>query len=131
MEEAPCRGDETVLDLGCGTGLFTEWLGARVRRAVGLDISPALLGLSVAAPRVLFCRYDGQRIPLASSTFDYVLSSEVVHLLSDRLLELCGYSLYKGIMGHIDGRSPASVLGEERLAERAYASPRMAMLKRS
>ena len=41
---------------------------------------------------------------------------------SDRLLELCGYSLYKGIMGHIDGQSPAVVLGDGRLEERAYAS---------
>ncbi|MEM7409470.1 MAG: phytanoyl-CoA dioxygenase family protein [Myxococcota bacterium] len=55
---------------------------------------------------------------------------EIARGFSDRLLELCGYSLYKGIMGHIDGQSPASVLGEERLAERAYASPRMAALKR-
>lgn len=50
---------------------------------------------------------------------------EITRTFSDRLLELCGYSLYKGIMGHIDGASPASVLGDGRLEERAYASPRM------
>jgi ectoine hydroxylase-related dioxygenase (phytanoyl-CoA dioxygenase family) len=54
---------------------------------------------------------------------------EITRTFSDRLLELCGYSLYKGIMGHIDGASPASVLGEGRLEERAYASPRMRELK--
>ena len=47
---------------------------------------------------------------------------EITRTFSDRLLELCGYSLYKGIMGHIDGQSPAIVLGEGRLEERAYAS---------
>lgn len=47
---------------------------------------------------------------------------EITRTFSDRLLELCGYSLYKGIMGHIDGQSPAVVLGDGRLEERAYAS---------
>lgn len=46
---------------------------------------------------------------------------EIARGFSDRLLQLLGYGLYKGIMGHIDGESPAVVLGEERLAERAYA----------
>ncbi|MBJ19446.1 MAG: phytanoyl-CoA dioxygenase [bacterium] len=50
---------------------------------------------------------------------------EVTRTFSDRLLELCGYSLYKGIMGHIDGASPGAVLGEARMADTAFASPRM------
>jgi ectoine hydroxylase-related dioxygenase (phytanoyl-CoA dioxygenase family) len=49
---------------------------------------------------------------------------EITRTFSDRLLELCGYSLYKGIMGHIDGQSPASVLGDGRLEERAYSGKR-------
>lgn len=49
---------------------------------------------------------------------------EIARSFSDRLLELCGYSLYKGIMGHIDGESPAVVLGDGRLEERAYGTPR-------
>jgi ectoine hydroxylase-related dioxygenase (phytanoyl-CoA dioxygenase family) len=49
---------------------------------------------------------------------------EITRSFPDRLLELCGYSLYKGIMGHIDGESPAVVLGDGRLAERAYSTPR-------
>jgi ectoine hydroxylase-related dioxygenase (phytanoyl-CoA dioxygenase family) len=39
---------------------------------------------------------------------------------SDRLLELLGYRLYKGIMGHVDGRSPGEVAFGERMAETAY-----------
>lgn len=39
---------------------------------------------------------------------------------SDRLLELLGYRLYKGIMGHVDGRSPGEVVFGERFAETAY-----------
>lgn len=53
---------------------------------------------------------------------------EIARGFPDRLLELCGFSLYKGIMGHIDGQSPGAVLGEERMADTAYASPRMQAL---
>lgn len=51
---------------------------------------------------------------------------EIVRDFPDRLLELCGYALYKGISGHVDGQSPAAALGEERLVETAYASGRNA-----
>ena len=45
---------------------------------------------------------------------------EVAATFSDRLLELLGYKLYKGVMGHIDGRSPGEVVFGDRFAERAY-----------
>jgi ectoine hydroxylase-related dioxygenase (phytanoyl-CoA dioxygenase family) len=54
---------------------------------------------------------------------------EITRGFSDRLLELCGYTLYKGISGHVDGRSPATVLGVERLADTAYASNRSGALR--
>ena len=31
---------------------------------------------------------------------------------SPRLRELCGYSVYNGLIGHIDKRSPVELLGE-------------------
>jgi ectoine hydroxylase-related dioxygenase (phytanoyl-CoA dioxygenase family) len=46
----------------------------------------------------------------------------------ERLRELLGLSLYKGIMGHVDGKSPGAVLGDAQLADTAYASPRMSAL---
>jgi ectoine hydroxylase-related dioxygenase (phytanoyl-CoA dioxygenase family) len=49
---------------------------------------------------------------------------EIAATFDDRLLELCGYRLYKGTMGHVDGRSPGEVLFGERLAERAYTYER-------
>lgn len=45
---------------------------------------------------------------------------EVASTFSDRLLELLGYRLYKGIMGHVDGRSPGEVVFGDRFAETAY-----------
>jgi ectoine hydroxylase-related dioxygenase (phytanoyl-CoA dioxygenase family) len=45
---------------------------------------------------------------------------EVAATFSDRLLELLGYRLYKGAMGHVDGRSPGEVVFGPRFAETAY-----------
>jgi ectoine hydroxylase-related dioxygenase (phytanoyl-CoA dioxygenase family) len=44
--------------------------------------------------------------------------------MPERLLELLGMNLYKGIMGHVDGQSPGAVLGESRAAETAYTGER-------
>ncbi len=44
----------------------------------------------------------------------------IAETFSDRLLELLGYRLYKGIMGHIDGASPGEVVFGERMAQTAY-----------
>jgi ectoine hydroxylase-related dioxygenase (phytanoyl-CoA dioxygenase family) len=48
------------------------------------------------------------------------VAPEVAATFPDRLLELMGYRLYKGAMGHIDGRSPGEVVFGERFAETAY-----------
>jgi ectoine hydroxylase-related dioxygenase (phytanoyl-CoA dioxygenase family) len=45
---------------------------------------------------------------------------EVAATFPDRLLELLGYRLYKGIMGHVDGKSPGEVVFGDRMAETAY-----------
>ena len=45
---------------------------------------------------------------------------ETAATFSDRLLELLGYRLYKGIMGHVDGASPGEVVFGARMAQTAY-----------
>jgi ectoine hydroxylase-related dioxygenase (phytanoyl-CoA dioxygenase family) len=45
---------------------------------------------------------------------------EVARTFSDRLLQLCGYSLFRGLMGHVDGKSPAAALGLDRMRQTAY-----------
>jgi ectoine hydroxylase-related dioxygenase (phytanoyl-CoA dioxygenase family) len=45
---------------------------------------------------------------------------EIAAEFPDRLLELLGYRLYKGIMGHVDGLSPGEVAFGARMAETAY-----------
>jgi hypothetical protein len=45
---------------------------------------------------------------------------EVAGQFPDRLLELLGYRLYRGTLGHVDGASPGEVVFGERMAETAY-----------
>ena len=45
---------------------------------------------------------------------------DVAATFPDRLLELLGYRLYKGIMGHVDGASPGEVVFGAHMAETAY-----------
>jgi ectoine hydroxylase-related dioxygenase (phytanoyl-CoA dioxygenase family) len=59
------------------------------------------------------------------------IPAEVAATFPDRLLELLGYSLYKGIMGHVDGRSPGEVVFGERMAERAYRDAEAARAARA
>ncbi len=54
---------------------------------------------------------------------------EITETFSDRLLELSGYALYKGISGHVDGQSPAGALGIERMDDTVYASKRKGSLR--
>jgi ectoine hydroxylase-related dioxygenase (phytanoyl-CoA dioxygenase family) len=56
---------------------------------------------------------------------------EIAAKFPDRLLELLGYRLYKGIMGHVDGRSPGEVVFGSRLAETAYRDAEAARADRA
>jgi ectoine hydroxylase-related dioxygenase (phytanoyl-CoA dioxygenase family) len=48
------------------------------------------------------------------------IPADVAATFDERLLSLLGYRLYKGIMGHVEGRSPGEVVFGERFAETAY-----------
>ena len=52
----------------------------------------------------------------------YSLSPTDGQDMPEELAALCGFSLYRGIMGHVDGASPGRYLGADRLAETAYAA---------
>jgi trans-aconitate 2-methyltransferase len=84
------RGDETVLDAGCGTGRVTEMLMARLPRgvAIALDGSPAMIErarerLGLLGDRVEFLVAD-LRLPLPlESPVDAILSTATFHWILD------------------------------------------------
>lgn len=55
------------------------------------------------------------------------LTREVLASFPERLLRLAGFTLYRGIMGHVDGAAPGEVvLGADHFHERAYDQTRFA-----
>jgi trans-aconitate 2-methyltransferase len=91
LDRLPLRGDETVLDAGCGSGRVTERLLERLPagRVIALDGSPSML----AAARNRLARFDGRvayvqadlgrSLPLAPATVDAVLSTATFHWVAD------------------------------------------------
>jgi ubiquinone/menaquinone biosynthesis C-methylase UbiE len=90
----PWRGDEAVLDVGCGRGLLL--LGAAKRlttgRATGIDLWQVedLSGNSLAATRanaeaegvadrVVIQTGDARKLPFADASFDVVVSNAALH----------------------------------------------------
>jgi trans-aconitate 2-methyltransferase len=84
------RGDEVVLDAGCGTGRLTaDLLEALPRgRVVGVDLSQNMLGTAREhlsrkfGARVSFVACDLQRVPFVGS-FDGIVSTAAFHWVPD------------------------------------------------
>ena len=79
-----------ILDLGCGTGRFSEGLAARFdAEVVGVDPSTKMLVLASAKlrdNRVQYLRGRGEAIPLASQSVDMVFMSMSFHHFVDPVL---------------------------------------------
>ena len=99
LDSIPWRGDEKVLDVGCGRGLFLIGAAQRISKpakATGVDIWDAheLTGNSADAvmanaraegvsDRVKVETGDAKKLPYSASTFDVVTSSLVFHQMHD------------------------------------------------
>src|SRR3954468_973887 len=71
-----------VLDAGCGTGAMLVWAEGDVgARAVGLDFSVDALRYCRARTRAGLLQGDAASLPVAASSFDLVLSLDVIQHL--------------------------------------------------
>jgi arsenite methyltransferase len=99
LDRIPWRGDERVLDVGCGRGLLTVAAAHRVPNGsvVGVDvwIPTAITGniadsvlqnarIEGVDDRVEVTRGDARELPFPDAGFDVVISNFVVHELKSR-----------------------------------------------
>ncbi|MFO1029660.1 MAG: class I SAM-dependent methyltransferase [Planctomycetota bacterium] len=98
LDAAPWRGDEVVLDVGCGAGLMLVGAAKRLRtgQAIGVDLwrSEDLAGnrpeaalanaqAEGVAERVRIETADMRQLPLADASVDRVVSRAAIHNLAD------------------------------------------------
>ena len=99
MDALAWKGNETVLDVGCGSGLLLNAAAHRVPqgRAVGVDIwrkadlangqaKTALRNARIegVAARVQVQEADARHLPFDAATFDVVVSLNVLHNIAKR-----------------------------------------------
>jgi SAM-dependent methyltransferase len=84
------KGDERVLDFGCGSGRIAYWIAPRVKEVIGLEVTPGMIelaGKNRVAGNVKFMLYDGSHFPPLPEPVDLILSVGVVQIMKGESLK--------------------------------------------
>ena len=75
-----------VLDVGCGNGIYTQWLAKKCGPAVGVDHNEKnLIWAKNEFPECEFVMSNGEKLPFADQSFGAVMLTEVLeHTRDDR-----------------------------------------------
>ncbi len=75
-----------VLDVGCGNGIYTQWLAKKAGHAVGVDHNQKNLAWAKSEfPNCDFVFSNGENLPFADESFGAVMLTEVLeHTRDDR-----------------------------------------------
>jgi len=99
LDDLALRGDEKILDVGCGRGLLLIGAAKRIRsgRATGVDIwNPQDLSgnspeatkenakLEGVLDKVRIENHDARKLPYPDANYDVVVSSLALHNIDDR-----------------------------------------------
>lgn len=79
-----------LLDVGCGTGLFLEWLSQRVQaESHGIDLSPNSIEMAKRTnPKLLLTAGDAEALPYQDDSFQRISCNGAGHHLLDFLSAL-------------------------------------------
>ncbi|MHC1789765.1 methyltransferase domain-containing protein [Solidesulfovibrio sp.] len=82
----PERLSGRVLEIGAGSGLLTRRLAPRLAEDglyVALDLSPGMLGQAALPAGVCRLAANGEVVPFAPGTFDFLASASAMHWYAD------------------------------------------------
>lgn len=76
--------DKPLIDLGCGSGIFTQMLSERGFECIGVDLSHSLLRRGKQhQPQLDFIQADVEALPFADNSLDTIVLSCLIHHLPD------------------------------------------------
>lgn len=74
---------KTILEVGCGTGHFTRWLGVLGMQAAGLDLSHPMLEEAKGLGSAAYLQGDALMLPFLSKSIDLVAMITTLEFLSE------------------------------------------------
>jgi ubiquinone/menaquinone biosynthesis C-methylase UbiE len=81
LDQIEWRGDERVVDVGCGAGAYSSAVRARTLHYIAGDLSLGMLQATDAPVRV---NLDAQRLPLADNRIDVLLANHMLYHVPDK-----------------------------------------------
>ena len=87
LDKIQWRGDETVVDIGCGAGVYVAAARQRSRLYVAGDLSLGMLQ-GLPQPDLPRLNLDAQRLPLADKSVDVVLANHMLYHVPDKAAAL-------------------------------------------
>ncbi len=78
------RPSDTILDVGCGVGYFTQFFSGKVKKIVGVDVSFHMIETAYTLnPKGFFIVAKADEIPFREMIFDGIFSYGVTQYLPD------------------------------------------------
>lgn len=83
VDQIEWRGDETAVDIGCGSGNYVAAIQARCGTYIAGDLSFGMVA-SLSQPGLPRLNLDTQQIPLAANSVDIVLANHMLYHVPDK-----------------------------------------------
>lgn len=131
LELVEWRGDERVVDVGCGAGVYAAAARSRSRRYLAGDLSPGMLR-SLTAPALLRANLDAQQLPLANNSVDVLLANHMLYHVPQIDLALREFARVLAPSGRLiaatnsrDNMAELHALGREVLVDLGSSAPEL------